>query len=317
MELFDREQFQQLIPLDNPLPRLQSFSASLHDMDLAAILKNAPLLTELSWSRISEDRQPDFRRVASNLLTKLDLSCERPFFSAAEVIGILRNFPSLLDLTCAVDRHDVDYPAPLTFLNLRALRLRRELRFAHVPLIRTLELLTLPHLCLLECDSSLNPDVVHPFLSRSSCLIREVKCELTGHRTVAVWRQLGSFPSLDTLDLSLEVPFSRLLHAIDTRSDEDDPSPLILPMLRHITITYHGSAARRSPIIYSDIVDIVNRRRAHQETVELKSVHLVIDEGVDWELYPGDSVAADLRRLLARGLDFTIRVGEGGVFWPD
>ncbi|KAJ7301268.1 hypothetical protein DFH08DRAFT_978905 [Mycena albidolilacea] len=48
----------EIIPSNTPLPRLQYLSVELRQDDLADMLRNAPLLIEFSWSRITNQDDP-------------------------------------------------------------------------------------------------------------------------------------------------------------------------------------------------------------------------------------------------------------------
>jgi hypothetical protein len=121
------------------------------------------------------------------------------------------------------------------------------------------------------------------------------------------------FTSLEALDITLYDYIAPLFQELDT-----EPRPPRLPNLRHLTISYTG----KLPIHYTHVIDIIQRRRVHTETVDLKSVHLVVDEGdYDWwDCYPCNLVSAEFLRLVASGMDITIsRFGMAGdyeVVWP-
>jgi hypothetical protein len=154
----------QIIPSNTLIPQLQYFSVELRQEDLADILRNAPLLIELYWSRITNQDDP--------------------------------------------------YPTPLTLRNLRSLTFSNN---CIVPLIRGLELFNLPRLTRLGIGAEfLDPAVIHPFLSRSACVIREFECEITGTPTAATWSQLGMFSYVETLDMTVSDP-AEPLEVIDTK----------------------------------------------------------------------------------------------------
>ncbi|KAF8127806.1 hypothetical protein K438DRAFT_1789704 [Mycena galopus ATCC 62051] len=304
---FPEHECQRLVPSNTALPALQFLVTKSSDADLEDLLKNAPLLTEFSWTRASEGAF-DFRCFASIALTKLTIWS--PGFSVTEFIGILQTCPSLSMLTCSIELANVrQHRAPLMFPNLQDLRV-----FAGytpvVPSIHALELLTLPYLSTFACESCLNPDVIAPFLSRSgsACIIRDLTCQMSTNGSVDEWKALGMFPFVETLDMTFDIGLAEVLQRLDT----EGPSPLILPKLQHITLTYNGDVAPN----YHHIIEIVRRRATHADTAELEFLHIVMDETLDCNWYPGDALAAELRDLILGGLDFAIEMPDGGV-WPD
>ncbi|KAJ7359847.1 hypothetical protein DFH08DRAFT_801604 [Mycena albidolilacea] len=61
------------------------FGANLRDWELEDALENAPLIAEVSWTRIAEEGDPDFRRLASNTLKKLEKNATPTFPSPIRV----------------------------------------------------------------------------------------------------------------------------------------------------------------------------------------------------------------------------------------
>src|ERR1700761_3768821 len=109
------------ICLKAPFPLLQFLSASFLDTEIEHVLKNAPVLTKLHWTRFSISMQPpDFRHLAFTALNTLDITSSG--ISDNEFIAILDNFPSLTDLTCVLDLRDASHRTPLVFPNLLSLR---------------------------------------------------------------------------------------------------------------------------------------------------------------------------------------------------
>jgi hypothetical protein len=241
------------------------------------------------------------RHFSSATLTKL--KHPNSYFSSAEFIRILQNFPSLSDLTCNVVPEHIYDSTPPTFPNLLSLDLRHN-DDMETPAIRALELVALPHLTCLRSDSpSLDPEVILPFLSRSACVIRELKCDVTNTHSADVRRQLEPFTFIETLDITVD-SVNALLQGIDNELERP-----ILPNLCHLTITYNAETN------YPDLINTVHRRREHPETVGLQSVHIMYN-GVDW-YPPRGSVAVTLRRLIANGLDFTSRTITRPIWvWP-
>ncbi|KAF7349642.1 F-box domain-containing protein [Mycena sanguinolenta] len=318
------DEIQSLASWNTPFPRLRCLSLSSPDSVLSDVLRNAPLLRELCWSRDSR-ASLDFRWFASTTLTKLEISPNGYGVLATQFIDILQNFPALADLACVVDMRTFNPQPPLTFPNLRSLNLSYDFsRYDYledmVAPIRLLDLLTLPHLNRLHCTLALHSEVVSSFLTRSACIIRELSCEFRGDGPIEsdIWLVLQLFPSVETLAVGLQTDICYLLDGIDTKHYDHRRAPHLLPQMQHLTVSYGGLVASRSPITpinYSDIIDIVHRRRGDSDMVELRSLHIMINESTEWNWYPGDSLAAEFGRLISAGLDFTIGV-DGKVKWP-
>ncbi|KAF7349638.1 F-box domain-containing protein [Mycena sanguinolenta] len=242
--------------------------------------------------------------------------------SPDSLIKILENFPSLTDLTCLLDLEGFDPldQAPLIFPNLRTLEIGSRGYPSYVPEenieIRVLNPLTLPHLACFHCSTSPDADLITDFMSRSACAIRDLKCEFHREDPAEICDTLALFPSVETLDIDIQVDLPFFLVGIDTQDKPPLRSPRLLPRPQHLTIRYSGPTAREEPFNYSDIIDVLHRRREHSTTAELRSLHLMIDETSEWEWYPGKTLAAEFRRLIDDGLDFTIGV-HGDVVWPD
>ncbi|KAJ6451762.1 hypothetical protein C8R45DRAFT_883213 [Mycena sanguinolenta] len=304
---------------NTPFPRLEYLRASLPDSVLADVLRNAPLLTELRWSRNSRSSF-DFQWFASSTLTTLNITGEVP---ATQFVEILQNFPALSDLACIVDMQSFRPQPPLTFPNLRSLSLdsyrSRYMNENPAFPISLLDLLTLPHLDRLHCTLSLFSQVLTQFLSRSACIIRELSCEFLENAPFDIdsdmWQVLSLFPSIEILDIRLETEICYLLDGIDPEAKEYRRAPHLFSQLQHLTITYGGFVAVRTAINYSNIIDILRCRREHATTAELRSLHIMIAESTEWDWYPGDTLAAEFDRLISAGLDFTIGV-HGEVMWP-
>ncbi|KAF7337303.1 WD40 repeat-like protein [Mycena sanguinolenta] len=268
------------------------------------IVKNAPLLAKLYWC--SGEALLGF---TSHTLTTLHVDMD-VFFSSLEFISILQQFPSLSDLACWVMLDHNHHPAPLNFPNLSSLRLDWE-EPSGMPPIHALELLTLPNLTSLACRFSLEQDVILPFLSRSACVVRELKCELYGD----IPQSLEIFPFVETLDIAV-IPIADVLEAMDPISDGINTSPLILPKLQHLKISCENEM---SSAHYRHILDIVHGRRAHPGTQELRSLHISV-ESVEFrclihDFPPYSPTAAGLRSLAAAGLDLKVEV-DGRLVWP-
>ncbi|KAF7349672.1 F-box domain-containing protein [Mycena sanguinolenta] len=315
------EKTQSLTSWNSPFPRLRCLSLSSPDSVLSDVLRNAPLLRELHWTRRT-DGNLDFGKFASNTLTQLEITGRGNDVPATQLIDILENFPSLTDLICLLDLEGFDPPdqEPLTFPNLQTLKTKSYGYPLYDPGINieisVLEPLTLPGLTCLHCTTSPDAHLVTDFMSRSACAIRDLKCEFIERDPEDVWHALTLFPFVETLDIDLQVHISPLLQCIDTEDRSGLQSPRLLPQLQHLTLTYSGRAVEEDPINYSHIIDVLHRRREHTTTAELKSLHIMINESTVWERYPGDTLAAEFRRLIAHGLDFTIGV-QGDVVWPD
>ncbi|KAJ6478201.1 hypothetical protein C8R45DRAFT_1216435 [Mycena sanguinolenta] len=314
-------QTQSLTLWNTPFPRLQCLSLSSPDSVLSDVLRNAPLLRELNWTRPS-DGNLNFRGFTSSTMTTLEIIGRNDDVPAAQLIGILENFPLLTDLTCLLELEGYEPPdqEPLTFPNLRSLKTESDGYPSYGSddnvEIRVLEPLTLPRLTCLHCTTSPDADLITDFMSRSACTIRDLKCEIRRYNQEDLWETLALFPSVKTLEINLHTPISLLLQGIDTQAKPPLQSPRLLLRLQHLTLTYSGPAPNTDPINYSNIIHVLHRRREHTPTAELRSLHLVINKTPEWAWYPGETLAAEFRRLIADGLDFTICV-HGAVVWPD
>ncbi|KAF8192286.1 hypothetical protein K438DRAFT_2135494 [Mycena galopus ATCC 62051] len=295
------------------MPRLLTLDVSLRSTHLEEVLMNAPLLNELSWSRPEGD--VGFSgHLTSHTLTTLDINSYEALCTT-EFITILQNFPLLSDLTCFVDPDPVhpSHCTPLTFPNLLSLRLGEQ-STCRVPPIQVLRSVTLPNLQLLDCGRHLDLYAILPFMSRSACVIRTLLCEICDahddddeddDNEIDIRRALENFHSVEILHIALESDL------IPELLEELDPTSLfILPNLRQLSIT---SGLHSPPKInYSDIIDVVQGRRAHADTPELELLHLKIEQCNGRKWYPCDALAAELRRLISGGLDFRIRRLDGG-----
>ncbi|KAJ6454805.1 hypothetical protein C8R45DRAFT_944386 [Mycena sanguinolenta] len=239
---------------------------------------------------------------------------------ATQPIDILENFPSLTDLACLLDLEGFRPPdhEPLTFPNLRALKISSYKYPSYNPMdnveISVLEPLTLPQLSCFHCTTSPDADLIAKFMSRSACAIRDLKCEFHRHDPAEVWDALALFPFVERLEIALPVDISLLLKGLDS-GDTPPLRMLRLPQLQHLKITHSGSAMDEGPVNYNAIIDVLRRRREHTATAELTALHLMVNETKEWGWYPGETLAAEFRRLIANGLDFTMGV-QGRVVWP-
>ncbi|KAJ7822293.1 hypothetical protein B0H14DRAFT_3875626 [Mycena olivaceomarginata] len=217
----------QLIPYNMPLPMLQCLDAAFHNADCEDVLRNAPLLAELSWHRsMGTANLPSVR---SKTLTKLAVTGDS--LSVVQFISILQNCPLLADLTCVLDRKDIHDPAPLTFANLESLRFSW-------PSPHALDLPTLPNLARLGCDLSSDPEVTGSFLR---------------HDPVDVWRTyLDLFSSVETVAIS-SVEVKSLLDLTSREDNEDGSLSLMLPKLRNLTIRHPNHIV---PSDYNYILDL-------------------------------------------------------------
>ncbi|KAF7349644.1 F-box domain-containing protein [Mycena sanguinolenta] len=314
------EKTQLLTSWNTPFPQLRCLSLSSSDSVLSDILRNAPILKELHWTRRT-DGNLNFGRFTSNTLTLLEITGRGNDVPATQLIDILENFPSLTDLICLLDLEGFDPPDhdPLTFPNLRTLKTISYGYPSYDPEINVeisvLEPLTLPGLTCLHCTTSPDAHLVTDFMSRSACAIRDLRCEFIERDPEDVWHALALFPFVETLDIDLQVHISPLLQCIDTEDKSGLQSPRLLPRLQHLTLTYSGCAVEEDPINYIRIIDVLRRRREHTTTAELRSLHIMVNETTEWERYPGDTLAAEFHRFIANGLDFTIGV-QGNVVWP-
>ncbi|KAF7337310.1 hypothetical protein MSAN_02256200 [Mycena sanguinolenta] len=294
---------QGLIPFHISLPQLQCLHTPFSAVELQRVFHDAPLLAELHWTRDSPETL-DFSSLTSNALTEFCIFSDYAF-SSAEFIAILQNLPSLSELACTVTPEANHHHSPLTFPNLSTLCLFRDYD-SDISALHTLKLLTLPNLVSLECFSSLNPDVTLPFLSRSGCVIRKLTCDF--YEDIAnISRNLEIFSSVEKLYIHV-VDIADCLRAIGPQCNEAFPPSLILPKLRHVTITCQRHMVSAD---YSSVVDLIHGRRAHPNTAELKSLEIVVENFTEGNLHacpncPSDAVAAELRSLAVGGLDLKV-----------
>ncbi|KAJ6450663.1 hypothetical protein C8R45DRAFT_1127673 [Mycena sanguinolenta] len=297
--------------ISHRLQRL-SLNQSWPDTDLTDVLKNAPLLAELQCCK----QNIDFRSFTSKALTTLDIHI--PFhsgFSMAEFISILQSLPSLCHLACFVKltagrRHHT----PLTFPNLLSLCLHEDYcsSSTQVPPIHVLELLTLPNLRSFKYFETLDPNVILPFLSRSTCVIRDLECvaresiDPSGNL-----QNLRLFPSVETLSIFAY----DIVNGLQPLDPFDPYSPLILPNLQCITITCEREPCSAD---YGCIIGIIHGRRVHPKTAELKSIRIFLDSGsynVAVRFPQSCPMEVELRSLVAGGLNLKFLDHESLV-WP-
>ncbi|KAF7378213.1 F-box domain-containing protein [Mycena sanguinolenta] len=295
-----------------PLPLLRRLSARLFQTDIEQVLKTAPLLTELRWDRAFTGHlsNPDFHYFTSTTLTILET--RSPYLSAAELITILHNFPSLTDLTCVVDPERIQDSTPLTFSNLLSLRLDHS-SMSRGSSIRALELLTLPHLRRLGCSSYLDPDVLLSFLSRSACVIRELEWDIGEGDDLQ--RLFGLLQSVETLHATVHYRVTRFLRLLDAENSRHEN--IRLPHLRHMTIEYNAYDTYSSGLDFdglSNILDVAHQRRSLTAGIaRLDSVHLVLGYGTKWEDgWETTMLEPRMRHLALNGLDLTVRAVQSG-----
>ncbi|KAJ6447443.1 hypothetical protein C8R45DRAFT_1043139 [Mycena sanguinolenta] len=276
---------------------------------LTDVLKNAPLLAELHCCQ----QNIDFRSFASKALTTLDIHIPfHPGISTAEFISILQSLPSLCHLACLVKlTADRRHHTPLTFPNLLSLCLHTDYCYSstHVPPIHLLELLTLPNLRSFKYFETLDPNVILPFLSRSTCAIRDLEC--VARQTIYPYENLQNlrlFPSVETLSIFAD----KLVDGLQPLDPFHSYLQLMMPNLQHIMIT-----CTRNPWSpdYGCIIHVVHGRRVHPDTAELQSLHI----SGSWEFAPNFPpscpIEAGVRSLIASGLDLKI-FGPDRVVWP-
>ncbi|KAJ6466407.1 hypothetical protein C8R45DRAFT_1021617 [Mycena sanguinolenta] len=298
------------LDLSSFLPCLCHLDASLPDADIKDIMKNAPLLAELRWSQ-QPSGNIDLRGFTSDTLTTLRIDSFSPF-SAVEFITILQNFPALCDLTCNVKPDERPHTPPLTFPNLSSLCLSGRWNYAGLP-IYVLELLTLPHLGALKCQSFLKSDAIIPFLARSACVIRELQCDFRrGCENIV--RILGILPSLETLTTTVHDIRTCLAALEPDDGAKSSPRPILVPKLQYIAITCKREV---QPHHCRRLIDIVNLRRARSDTAELNSVHIFGPRDTSASVArcaqcPGEGIIAEFRSLIEGGLDFKI---HGTLEW--
>ncbi|KAJ7192008.1 hypothetical protein GGX14DRAFT_596450 [Mycena pura] len=280
-------QFRSLVPLGTPLPLLRSFAATLSSENLQNILRSAPNLRELK----AELPAPNFH-VASKSLLSLDISEE--IYSIDMFLGILDNCPLLshLKINVAIEKDHKPSPAR-TFPHLRSLAFTGE--FCE----RALGFVTLPSLTRLEGVDVfyMKPDLVQPFLSRSSCVIRYLAC---GSHPAPMYMDLalGMFPWLETLELRIPDQVQTLRQILFWLAD----TMSLAPQLRHITIKFNAIKY----IDYSRVIDVLKHRR------ELQSLRVIGPEPEEADTNPwcllGCTAAAELKALGSLGVHFSVRV---------
>ncbi|KAJ6466405.1 hypothetical protein C8R45DRAFT_877152 [Mycena sanguinolenta] len=306
---FNRQKVSDLEQLDlsSFYPRLCRLHASLPDADIKDIMKNAPLLAELHWWPQSSGNVIDLHGFTSNTITTLRIDSFDPL-SAVEFITIIQNFPALCDLTCnvKVKPDERRHTPPLTFPGLSSLCLFGRWEYAALP-IYVLELLTLPHLGTLRCESFLEPDVVIPFLTRSNCVIRMLGCDFrSGSENIAPI--LGILPSLETLKICVHGIKTCLAALEPDDGAKSSPRPILVPKLQYITVTCKKEI---EPPGCRRLIDVVNLRRARSDTAKLKSVHIFGPDGARASVLrclqcPCEEIIAGFRSLIEGGLDFKI-----------
>ncbi|KAJ7089931.1 hypothetical protein C8R44DRAFT_818310 [Mycena epipterygia] len=354
-------QFRQLRPLDGSFPLLQKLVISpSSDLDLPALLQSAPALREIRlvgqryMSHVtlpssgflemmqSLTRGNSFLTREIHFLDGLDRSL--PPLEKIEIddqisiptfLNILKNFPRLTTFTCHIKGIGVENA------------IRRERRIYSYPHLRSLSLtgyrsilvlhlLNLPNLRHLELCSDLDMAVVTSFISRSGCTLQHIHFGAEDfeencfddedlHARIDIDACLSTFPSLETLEINSCTnldPWSLCL-----------AEPALLPHLKNIIIS-----APKPDLDYKALIRMLRRRRRATDTAKLQSFHLAVrpasadmeeffdsDESDEPEAEcswrPEEPASSELRRLIADGLNFVIRL-HGGVTldlpsWPD
>ncbi|KAJ7192071.1 hypothetical protein GGX14DRAFT_480416 [Mycena pura] len=280
-----REHFQKLrLILHTPLPRLRSLAANLALEDLRDVMQCAPELRELYILDLAPGAN-----LASQTLARLEIYDSIPLDM---FLSILNNCPLLLSFRLGRGVRSTNVPnlTPTTFPNLRSLTIGTSLD--------ALQLVTLPNLVCLEAWTSLNMNVLHPFLSRSSCAIQELH-----FRAIFGTAQLKHFSSVQKL--GVYVSHATLGYLLDCL----DPDVMFrLPHLRDITVWIETD----SPIDFWKIINLLCRRRNAVNMTQLQSV-LLRAKGRNsrnssaWWRIP-DTVATEIRRVNACGLKLAIWV---------
>ncbi|KAJ7192009.1 hypothetical protein GGX14DRAFT_578458 [Mycena pura] len=281
-------QFRSLVPLGTPLPLLRSFAATLCSENFQNILRSAPNLRELRTCQWLT--KPSFR-VASKSLLSLELA-DPMWYNADGFLGILENCPLLSHLKISVYIARVDKLTPITFPHLRSLT------FSQTCGVPVLDFVTLPNLTRLCGISDMTPDILQPFLLRSSCVIKYLAC--TSYSAPEYMEPaLKMFPWLETLELSIPEELQTLSPVLFWL----DPHTMsLVPQLRHITLRFCGIGY----INFPRVVDVLKRRR------ELQSLRVIGNRPAKadtnpWCL-PGRTAAAELEALGSLGVHFSMHV---------
>ncbi|KAJ7192007.1 hypothetical protein GGX14DRAFT_596446 [Mycena pura] len=297
-------QFRSLVPLGTPLPLLRFFAATVSSENLQSVLRSAPNLCELR-TRLYE---PNFH-VASKSLLSLEIWAT---YSIDVFLDILENCPLLSHLKIDVRIEDDHKPSlARTFPHLRSLA------FSRAYCERALDFVTLPNLTRLEGVEldRMRPDIVQPFLSRSSCVIEYLAC--SSHPAPEYMEPaLGMFPWLETLELTIPAKVQTLSPVL-LWLDPDTMS--LAPQLRHITIQFDAIEY----IDFPRVVDVLKRRRELQllRVIGLEPAKADPDP---W-CRPGRTAAAELEGLRSLGVNFSMRIWKFGDYdgspsdevWPN
>ncbi|KAJ7110893.1 hypothetical protein C8R44DRAFT_883358 [Mycena epipterygia] len=332
--------FRQLRSLNGPFPLLQQLAISpAFDVDFPALLRRAPALREI---RLVGERYMSYVTLPSSGFQEI----MQPMLSGNSSLmreihfldGISRanrslpplekNFPRLTNFMCHIKCIGVEDA------------MRRERRIYSYPhfhslslrgyhSILVLHLLTLPNLRHLGLCSDLDMAVVTSFISRSCCTLQHLHFGAENfeenyfddedlHARIEIDACLSTFQSLKTLEFSSCTnldPWSRCL-----------ADPNLFPHLKDIIIS-----APKSDLDYKALIRMLRRRRRTTDTAKLKSFHLTVrdasedkfkledlfesDESDELEAEcswrPEEPASSELRRLIADGLNFVIRLHNG------
>ncbi|KAJ7627863.1 hypothetical protein DFH06DRAFT_1476049 [Mycena polygramma] len=312
-------QFRQIIPINTPLPLLESLAAPYVD-HLRDIIEGAPSLRELSL--FGGKPVTDAVDFSSRILTSLELG---KHIGTATLFRLLPEFPALERLKCGVSHwHPGLMPAtPTTHARLRSFILGGyESTFV-------LNMLVLPNLRSLVITDYPFLDVILSFVTRSSCVLRTLGIGVEEFKKVELASFLAAFPFVETLEIDVCPSVDRVISCIR--------APSMLPRLTSLTI----SATRAGGMDYSRLVALLRQRKKTADTATFR--HLRIDlckpskrndefSGSDdgdggkaetkekflW--IPKGSAASALRKLVAEGLDLvlSLKSDEGTPrYWPD
>ncbi|KAJ7683382.1 hypothetical protein B0H17DRAFT_1205238 [Mycena rosella] len=303
------EQFSRLRPLHASFPLLQHLATSHSSSeDLSYLLQDAPSIREL---RLLGDTSSI--KFSLPLLTHLEIEKE---ISKDTFLAILTNFPSLSHFKFHLTEYEshsiTEISIPTTFPNLTSLTVGSGCSALH--------LLQLPNLHKLDLPSFFKPDIIRPFLARSSCPLDHLVISFEGYDedgygddvSEEVTNLLKTFPLVVVLEITRCPDVSVLISCLE--------SPGLLPRLSELTIS--AEIGPQTPDMdYDAIIGMLHRRRDSARAVELRKFHLNMtclgqssSDDVE-DRCPGYLVC---REIIGNSLDFVLGLAAGGKHytWP-
>ncbi|KAJ7449210.1 hypothetical protein FB451DRAFT_1287835 [Mycena latifolia] len=290
----------QICQSDTKFPLLRRFVTygSSHE-DLQKLFQVAPSLCELFMFH-----NPSSVNFCLPSLTRFEIFYE---ISTETVLAILTHFPVLSHLRFNIPESDssaiTNTSIPAVFPHLSSLALCS-------PQTRAiLHLLTLPNLHKLQLvdGGRADLDIIHTFLSRSSCTIDHLVISfwLSGADS-AIPNCLKAFPSVAVLEIKVPRKMDSLIGYLTTSS--------LVPQLKDITI-FSEIDLQTPAIDYEPLIKMLRSRMDSVKAVEIRKLHLVYDVQTPsypskWDypytLIPGYLAAPELERYITEGLDFII-----------